>query len=469
MWFSLPAKLNDTFEFSVPIFIPMSAVQLVESYEKRFKIDYVAPELLDAMMSHSGSQSFPISQEFIQGFLSTNEDNRSLFTIAIVHFLREQGLTSQEIATRLNLDKDSELRKRLESELREAYERNQSVGSHLGVLSLSARNDDPLMWAHYADSCRGICMVRIYLTKDANAATLEIDDPQPGWLSMLEALSSWGATDIVFVEAYFDESGTHHASHVLCVAGYAMEAPQARLFEREWRELLGRYQLPYFHMSECAHGTVAFKHLSMAERIEVETRAIGIIKRRVRRAFAVTIDETEYMRLFDDPVSLEALGEPYTWCLRMCLTEVGKWCQRYPDVEKVSYIFESGHASQTQANRILTETNAVPITRENRRYLSHSFVGKKDACGLQAADLLAWQWAKNFKRIAERKSSRLDFVSLVRGVPANTGNFDAALLQNLKSFVEFRKTEAGKGDDFDTVMAAWQRSRLSSPYGRVKA
>jgi hypothetical protein len=158
MWFSLPTKLNDTFEFSVPIFIPMSPTDLVEHYEKRFKLEYVAPELLEGLMKHGGSDGFPLSDTFFQSFLDSHREDRSLFYIALVHFLRDQGLTTQDIATRLKLNTNSELADRLRRELREAYQQNQSIGLTCGVLSLSTRRDDPLMWAHYADSCRGICI-----------------------------------------------------------------------------------------------------------------------------------------------------------------------------------------------------------------------------------------------------------------------------------------------------------------------
>ena len=293
---------------------------------------------------------------------------------------------------------------------------------------------------------------------------LEAGGPQQDfspWLSMLEALSSWGAKHIVFVEAYFDESGSHQGSPVLCVAGYAMEAVQARLLEQEWRSLLQLFSLPYFRMSECAQGTRAFRPLTMPQRIEVATRAIGIIKRRARRGFAITLDEPEYVRLFGDPESLEALGDAYTWCLRTCLTAIADWCKDNASIEGVSYVFEAGHASQLLADRVLTETNAVSITRQNRRYLSHSFVGKKDACGLQAADLLAWQWATNFKRQAAGKTRRLDFDNLMQA-PHSASDYNAKTLGNLKVFLDFRKTEAGKGDDYQAVMMAWRQSLRAS-------
>lgn len=159
MWFSLPIKLNDTFEFSLPVFIHLSPKELVEHFEKRFKSDYVAPTLLDAMMKHGGSDSFPATDRFVQDFLSSaNADNRVLFVISLIHFFRDQGLNTDDIVDKLTLDANTELLEHLERDLREAYNRNHEIGQHCGVLSLSGRNDDPLMWAHYGDACKGMCI-----------------------------------------------------------------------------------------------------------------------------------------------------------------------------------------------------------------------------------------------------------------------------------------------------------------------
>jgi hypothetical protein len=198
MWFSLPTKLNDTFEFSLPVFVHLSPTELVEHFEKRFKIDYVAPTLLDAMMKHGGSKSFPATEQFIQNFLASANADRTLFVIALIHFLREQGLATQAIVERLNLGASNELRERLEGELREAYEQNQAIGRHCGVLSLSGRNDEPLMWAHYADSCKGMCI----------GVTLDVDelvksDFIPLWVEYADELPVLGAS------AFFDRQHTN--------------------------------------------------------------------------------------------------------------------------------------------------------------------------------------------------------------------------------------------------------------------
>lgn len=184
MWFSLPGALNDTFEFSVPLFVRLSAAAIVEHIETHFDIGSVAPELLAKMMENAGGDSIPITTEFVTEFLRTaDSDSLCLYFSAVVHFLREQGLSTQGIIEALRLDEESVLRSRLEHELRRAYDRNQAFGRGCGVLSLAARHDDPRMWAHYADSCRGVCIGMTFDVDD-----LVNSDFVPLWVRYSEEL-----------------------------------------------------------------------------------------------------------------------------------------------------------------------------------------------------------------------------------------------------------------------------------------
>src|SRR5271166_6522584 len=96
------------------------------------------------------------------------------------------------------------------------------------------------------------------------------------------------------VEAYFDESGSHNGSPVLCVAGYIIEKGMCVILESEWGEMLAEFNLPFFRMSACAHGTKPFKELTKDQCIEVEKRAIAIIRQRIVAGIAVTVVPQRY-------------------------------------------------------------------------------------------------------------------------------------------------------------------------------
>jgi hypothetical protein len=105
------------------MFIRLGPNKLVEHFQKRFKIGYVSPKLLDAMMKHGGGGSFPATAELVQDFLrSADKEDLCLYLIALIHFFREQGLEAQAIIDGLKLNEGNELRSRLEGELRQSYE-----------------------------------------------------------------------------------------------------------------------------------------------------------------------------------------------------------------------------------------------------------------------------------------------------------------------------------------------------------
>jgi hypothetical protein len=138
---------------------------------------------------------------------------------------------------------------------------------------------------------------------------------------------------------------------------------------------------------------------------------IGIIKRRAERGFAFTVNEKQYAERIGP--RQDVWGDAYCKCLVLSFNAVTEWADESAWPGKVSYVFESGHASQTRANRMMQGLFNIPALKETHRYLGHSFVDKRLMPGLQAADILAWQWAMDFKRRQERKTRRLDLDGLL--------------------------------------------------------
>src|SRR5690242_9456457 len=77
---------------------------------------------------------------------------------------------------------------------------------------------------------------------------------------------------------YVDESGSHSDAPVLCLAGYLFSLQALAPFSGEWQSFLDRYQLPYFHMVDCAQGTGAFKLRSKEERGMAIREVVEIIQ-----------------------------------------------------------------------------------------------------------------------------------------------------------------------------------------------
>lgn len=216
-----------------------------------------------------------------------------------------------------------------------------------------------------------------------------------------------------FVEAYFDESGSDDGSPVLCLAGYIFDKNSATSLDDKWMDILAKFKLPFFRMSSCAQGVWPFKDIPKEDRIEIEKRMIHLIKDHASFGVAVTVDPKEFYEVM--PKSGH-IGSAYTLCAHTCLAAVKSWADEIRFSGDISYFFESGHRSQSEANGIMNRLFSIPKLREAHRYGSHTFADKEKARLLQAADLLAWQWHSERKRkMIGARDSRKDFLALVEG------------------------------------------------------
>jgi hypothetical protein len=212
------------------------------------------------------------------------------------------------------------------------------------------------------------------------------------------------------VEAYFDESGTHRASPVLCVAGYLFESEAARRFAAGWLKVLARHELSHFHMVDCAHGNEEFARLSKQERIDVAKDLIDLIKANTLRGVGAYLMKEAFTELMPHHPQL---GSDYNYCIWNCLELVGGWIAEVSYEGDIAYFFEAGHQSQSQTNRLMTDAFSDAETRAQWRYRSHSFVDKLEFPGVQAADIFAWQMAIDAKHGATGRPRRKDFAYLI--------------------------------------------------------
>ena len=228
----------------------------------------------------------------------------------------------------------------------------------------------------------------------------------------------------------------------MCVAGYAFEKRSARLLAKEWRTVLARYQLPFFHMVDCAHGNEHFAQLTRQQRIKIATSLIGITKRRAACGFVVSVDLKAYQEVMPDWGPTKS---PYAFCARCVIDEMGKWFFRTNFRGKSSYFFEAGHKSRSEAEEVVSAVLTNPLNEFNGLhygYAAHSFVSKQDAPSVQAADVLAWQWTTDVKHQMTGRPRRKDFESLLE-IPTRGTHFDH---QRLQFYVEVLKEFGVSGE-----------------------
>ena len=226
------------------------------------------------------------------------------------------------------------------------------------------------------------------------------------FLRLVEVLRPVGGI-MLMIEGYFDESGDLDTPPgIFCLAGYFIETEAAQLMHAEWVDVLHQYQLGYFHMVDCAHGTDGFEHLNKNERIAVETQLIGLIKKYTIEGFSIFAQADGYLKSDDAP-------DPYSECASGCVEALRIFLKMGRVDGKISYFFEKGHDSAGNAYK--------HIAQKLRKTDTVTFASKTEVPLLQAADLLAWQSAKyakdwlypKLRGKAPIRQPRKDFQSLV--------------------------------------------------------
>lgn len=209
------------------------------------------------------------------------------------------------------------------------------------------------------------------------------------------------------MEAYFDESYGPDSPY-LCVAGYLFESERAKALEVEWRKLLLKYSLPFFHMCDCAHGNKPFHALSDKQRVSAQTEAMELVKAHAALGIAVSIDEEHYRAPYDSPL----VENPYSFGCLQAMISVQNWAEETNYGGEIAYFFEAGHKHQIEANRFMDRVFREPLLRDRFRYAGHAFVPKVSSGAIQCADIIAWQWYTQTRHMAEGKPMRKDLVSL---------------------------------------------------------
>jgi hypothetical protein len=160
-------------------------------------------------------------------------------------------------------------------------------------------------------------------------------------------------------------------------------------------------------------GLVNARKLHMQQRIELEKRVIGIIKRRMEIGIVVAVRPSMWAEVASEDIQ-NRHGHAYAMCAHVCLNFFGDWLGMKGRKDDAVYFFESGHHHQPEANRLMHKLNHPLNANVKKRlhYSSHSFVEKRKIRPLQAADLLAWQFVKYLKDEGKRPR-RADFDSLL--------------------------------------------------------
>lgn len=151
--------------------------------------------------------------------------------------------------------------------------------------------------------------------------------------------SMFSAADLIcFFDATVDEE-------LAVVSGYVSTPAKWQSFEIDWRLLLAKENLPYFHMREFTVSRGPFLEWKNSEsrRRRVISDLAAIIKIHAIRGFATLVPVKNYLAVDQRFQLTERAGNPYSFCARCCAEKVRNWARSARgSKEAITYIFEDG-------------------------------------------------------------------------------------------------------------------------------
>jgi len=227
---------------------------------------------------------------------------------------------------------------------------------------------------------------------------------------------------MVIAEAFFDESGTNRDDTSLCLGGYVFESEASREFEVEWKEMLGRYGLKYFHMREFRQqGKGVFQHLSEAERQASLDEAIKVIEKHAICGFAFSVDKEH----FDTVADGSWWKKEYAFLVNQTFYGIEETFKGR-EASAVNYVFESGAEGWGEAERVFKEAKKQPNLEATYRLGEFRRESKEGAVQLQAADLLVWSTLRDRRKVGEgQKLGKSTEFNRLKGVRLHVHHWDA--------------------------------------------
>jgi hypothetical protein len=197
------------------------------------------------------------------------------------------------------------------------------------------------------------------------------------------------------LDGYFDESERTEASEPLSVAGYIFKATAYKAFCRDWKRMLlsGPKATTHFHMTNLYARTYEYDGWSVDARADYLRLAVSAARRHKLCGVSVLFSQSEFERLAPSLWRFE-YSSMYSAACQMVLRATAFWMERHRVFLPVAYAFESGHRFWAEADGILQGIGQCPELKRDYRYRSHFSLNKTESYGLQAADMLAWIFAR---------------------------------------------------------------------------
>jgi hypothetical protein len=243
---------------------------------------------------------------------------------------------------------------------------------------------------------------------------------------------------VAVMEVYSDASeiGGH-----LAIGTLLFRKKNIKPFEKKWRAMLRKYDITYFHMTDCnaTPPRGPHKHQTEKECDACAREAIAIILEFATKGCIFSVKKSDFYEIITER---GIMPNPFTLGAWFTLFDIRNWADHRDPIARISYVFEAGDEHQKDANALLTGIAEQPERAEAFRYRNHAFVPKISSYPAQAADILAWHGAKHIhRRSAGNYRLRGDFNEIITKLHVTDGYHEPQWLQQL---VEVAKRRAGK-------------------------
>ena len=192
---------------------------------------------------------------------------------------------------------------------------------------------------------------------------------------------------MIFIAAYFDESGIHLDSTVIVVAGILATTKQWVRFDRQWRKILAKENIKIFHMTDFLSSQGEFKGWIKDRKGPFIDKLTDAIRMHSRFYFVHAVRRSEFdaVKVGYPTVNISA----YQLCCEQCMTGISHWARKSAKPVSVAVYFEQGNKIMSETIKLFQKVPDSEFLRNKYRINQMTFARKDEQVGLQAADMLA--------------------------------------------------------------------------------
>jgi hypothetical protein len=216
----------------------------------------------------------------------------------------------------------------------------------------------------------------------------------------------------------------------VAVAGWLLTVERWEQFEQNWRDVLHSFNVSLLHMKDYEGGHEEFQSWLPSRKAEFMQRIVGVLRKAQPLGVSVALLKSDLDAVLtkDQQRKVSAYGI----CAVHAIGSMMRWVKDKGSSEPIAYVFEAGDEG---GGRI---TDGIENARKkspefDKRLLSFAFEKKPNMWGLEAADFLAYEAAKQLpKKVGlDSRSPRRSLLRLLKRTEHISIHLDAEILRRI--------------------------------------